>query len=98
MAAAFALRVGLNAKSAGTVHSKSVNQTVIKAMREKGIDVSNSNPALLQDSMINWADLVIVMGCSLQDACPAPMLAAMQKKIIDWNPRIQIVSPWRKYA
>ena len=85
MAEAFAARIGLNAKSAGTVPSESVNQTVIKAMMEKGIDISKSKPALLQDSMINWADQVIVMGCSLQDACPAPILAAMQKKIVDWN-------------
>lgn len=85
MAEAFAVRLGLNAKSAGTVPSQSVNQTVTEAMREKGIDISNSKPVLLQDSTINWADLVVVMGCSLQEACPAPMLAAMQKKIVDWN-------------
>jgi len=54
-------------------------------MREKGIDISHSKPIMLEDSMINWADLVIIMGCSLQDACPAPVLAAMQKKIVDWN-------------
>jgi len=85
MAEAFAVRLGMNAQSAGTVPSQNVNKTVIVAMRERGIDISNSKPALLKDSMINWADLVIVMGCSLQDACPAPMLAAMQKKIVDWD-------------
>ena len=85
MAEAFAVRIGMNAQSAGTVPSQNVNKTVIEAMKERGIDISNSKPALLKDSMINWADLVIVMGCSLQDACPAPMLAAMQKKIVDWD-------------
>jgi arsenate reductase len=85
MAEAFAKYAGLNAKSAGTVPSSGVNHTVVQAMREKGIDISHSKPIMLEDSMINWADLVIIMGCSLQDACPAPVLAAMQKKIVDWN-------------
>lgn len=85
MAEAFAKYAGLNAKSAGTVPSSCVNHTVVQAMREKGIDISHSKPIMLEDSMINWADLVIIMGCSLQDACPAPVLAAMQKKIVDWN-------------
>ena len=85
MAEAFAKHMGLNAQSAGTVPSSSVNETVARAMKEKGIDMAQSKPAMLQDEMINWADLVIIMGCSLQDACPAPILAAMQKKIVDWN-------------
>lgn len=85
MAEAFAKHMGLNAQSAGTVPSESVNETVAGAMKEKGIDIGNSKPVMLEDGMINWADLVIIMGCSLQDACPAPVLAAMQKKIVDWN-------------
>lgn len=85
MAEAFAKHMGLKAQSAGTVPSSSVNETVARAMKEKGIDMAQSKPAMLQDGMINWADLVIIMGCSLQDACPAPVLAAMQKKIVDWN-------------
>ena len=85
MAEAFAKKLGMNAQSAGTLPSVSVNPVVMEAMREKGIDVSDSKPTMLHDSMINWADLVIVMGCSLQEACPAPLLAALQKKIVDWN-------------
>ncbi|MHB1811147.1 MAG: arsenate-mycothiol transferase ArsC [Thermoplasmataceae archaeon] len=85
MAEAFAKKIGMNAQSAGTLPSVSVNPVVMEAMREKGIDVSDSKPTMLHDSMINWADLVIVMGCSLQEACPAPLLAALQKKIVDWN-------------
>ncbi len=85
MAEAFAKKLGMNAQSAGTLPSVSVNPVVIEAMREKGIDMSVSKPTMLHDSMINWADLVIVMGCSLQEACPAPLLAALQKKIVDWN-------------
>ncbi|MCL5803101.1 MAG: arsenate reductase ArsC [Candidatus Thermoplasmatota archaeon] len=85
MAEAFAKKIGMNAQSAGTLPSVSVNPVVMEAMREKGIDMSDSKPTMLHDSMINWADLVIVMGCSLQEACPAPLLAALQKKIVDWN-------------
>lgn len=85
MAEAFAKKLGMNAQSAGTLPSMSVNPVVMEAMREKGIDMSVSKPTMLHDSMINWADLVIVMGCSLQEACPAPLLAALQKKIVDWN-------------
>ncbi|MHB8561174.1 MAG: arsenate-mycothiol transferase ArsC [Thermoplasmataceae archaeon] len=85
MAEAFAKKIGMNAQSAGTLPSVSVNPVVMEAMREKGIDMSVSKPTMLHDSMINWADLVIVMGCSLQEACPAPLLAALQKKIVDWN-------------
>jgi protein-tyrosine-phosphatase len=85
MAEAFAKKLGMNAQSAGTLPSVSVNPVVMEAMREKGIDMSDSKPTMLHDSMINWADLVIVMGCSLQEACPAPLLAALQKKIVDWN-------------
>ena len=35
--------------------------------------------------MINHARLVITMGCSVEEACPRPMLAAMRKKLVDWN-------------
>lgn len=85
MAEAFARHIGMNAKSAGTIPSSSVNSMVAQAMKERGIDLTDSRPVMLDDNLINWADMVIIMGCSLQDACPAPVLAAMQKKIVDWN-------------
>jgi hypothetical protein len=25
------------------------------------------------------------MGCSIEEVCPAPMIAKMQKKLVDWN-------------
>ena len=40
---------------------------------------------MLTSDMINHARLVITMGCSVEEACPRPMLAAMQKKLVDWN-------------
>ena len=29
--------------------------------------------------------LVVTMGCSVEKVCPKPMLAQMQKKLVDWN-------------
>ena len=85
MAQAFATRYGLNSSSAGTLPSEKVNQTVVAVMKEKGIDLSSNKPKLLTPEMINQASLVITMGCSVADVCPKPMLAQMQKKLIDWE-------------
>lgn len=85
MAQAFAEKLGLKASSAGTVPSTRVNPMVVQAMKERGIDISRKSPKLLTSEMINRASLVVTMGCSIEDACPRPMLAAMQKKLIDWN-------------
>jgi len=35
--------------------------------------------------MIREASLVVAMGCSVEEACPKPMLAQMQKKLVDCN-------------
>ncbi len=31
------------------------------------------------------ARLVVTMGCSVEDVCPRPMIAQMQKKLVDWH-------------
>jgi arsenate reductase len=85
MAEAFAKRYGLKASSAGTVPASVVNPTVVEAMKEKGIDVSSNVPRVLTSEMINDAGLVVTMGCSVEEACPRPMLAQMQKKLVDWD-------------
>jgi arsenate reductase len=85
MAEAFAKRRGLKAASAGTIPSSSVNPTVVQVMKEKGIDISSSAPKLLTTDMINDASLVVTMGCSVEEVCPRPMLAKMQKKLVDWD-------------
>lgn len=84
MAEAFARKIGLCASSAGTVPSTKINPVVVQAMKEKGIDVSENIPKSLTSEMINDATLVVTMGCSVEEACPKPMLAQMQKKLIDW--------------
>ena len=85
MAEAFAKRRGMRAASAGTVPATTVNPTVVQAMKEKGIDLSSSTPKLLTPDMIDQAALVVTMGCSVEEVCPRPMLASMQKKLVDWK-------------
>jgi protein-tyrosine-phosphatase len=85
MAEAFAIKNGLKASSAGTVPASSINPIVVQVMKEKGIDLSSKTPRMLTSEMINQASLVITMGCSVEEACPKPMLAQLQKKLVDWN-------------
>ena len=85
MAVAFAKKLGLDASSAGTIPARIVNPVVAEAMREKGIDISHNPPKMLTSEMIQSASLVVTMGCSVEEACPKPILAQMQKKLVDWN-------------
>jgi len=84
MAEAFANRLGIPASSAGTVPSTEVNPVVVQAMKEKDIDISSAKPKMLSPQMIEEADLVVTMGCSVEEVCPAPMIARIQKKLLDW--------------
>jgi arsenate reductase len=85
MAEAFAKKRGMIATSAGTMPTEAVNPTVVKAMQEKGIDISSAKPKLLTTEMISQATHVFTMGCSVEEVCPKPMLAKMQKKLVDWD-------------
>lgn len=85
MAEAFALSMGLQASSAGTVPAGSVNPAVVEAMAEKGFSLALKKPKALTTEMIDQADVVVTMGCSVEEVCPRPMLAKMQKKLIDWD-------------
>lgn len=85
MAEAFARKRGLDASSAGTIPSSKVNPIVVQVMRERGIDLSSSSPKMLTTEMIERASLVVTMGCSVEEVCPRPMLAKMQKKLVDWD-------------
>jgi arsenate reductase (thioredoxin) len=84
MATAFAEKYGLKALSAGVFPAGRVNPIVIEAMKEKGIDIS-STPRMVTPEMINGASLIVTIGCRLDEVCPKPMLAQLQKKLIDWN-------------
>ena len=84
MAQAFAEKSGLDSSSAGTMPVSKINPVVVEAMREKGIEISGKLPKLLTLEMINEVTLVVTMGCSVEEVCPKPMLAQMQKKLVDW--------------
>ncbi len=84
MAEAFARHYGkdtVEAWSAGTMPGIQVNPTVVAVMKERGIDLSKKRPKTLDPDMIEQADTVITMGCSVADYCPAPLL----KKAVDWG-------------
>jgi len=84
MAQAFAEKYGIESSSAGTMPATKVNPIVVEAMKEKGLDLSKHVPRMLTPEMINQATLVVTMGCSVAEVCPKPMLAQMQKKLVDW--------------
>ena len=85
MAESFAKRKGFDASSAGTQPAVTVNPAVVEAMAEKAFNFSMKKPKMLTLEMIDHADLVITMGCSVEKVCPRPMLERMNKKLIDWN-------------
>lgn len=85
MAEAFARRKGFEASSAGTQPAATVNPAVVEAMAEKAFNFSMKKPKTLTMEMIDHADLVITMGCSVEKVCPRPMLEKMNKKLVDWN-------------
>jgi arsenate reductase len=84
IAEAFAKTYGegkLETVSAGTMPAKEVNPVVVQVMREKGIDLSGNVPKLVTNQMVQEAGTIIVMGCSAEGFCPAPLL----NKVIDWG-------------
>jgi protein-tyrosine-phosphatase len=85
MAEAFARRKGFEASSAGTQPAVTVNPAVVEAMAEKAFNFSLKKPKMLTMEMIDQADMVITMGCSVEKVCPRPMLERMNKKLLDWN-------------
>lgn len=74
MAAAFARALGppgLTVLSGGTKPAAKVNETVVEAMREKGIDLRGAVPRKLTLVEAAGADFFVTMGCSLDEACPS---------------------------
>jgi len=56
-----------------------VHPPVVEAMREIGIDLEDRVPHKLDREDVEWADLVVTMGCG--DACPV----LPGKRYLDWN-------------
>ena len=84
MAEAFGKAYGLDTTSAGTIPAEKVNPIVIQVMQERGISLPGK-PKMLTQEMVNEADLVVTMGCSVQEVCPKPMIEQMEKKLVDWH-------------
>ena len=100
MAEAFGRVYGLEASSAGTVPAENLNPTVVRVMEERGVALLGK-PKMLTKEMIKEADLVVTMGCSVQEVCPKPMLEQMEKKLIDWHiedPKGKPIEEVRKIA
>jgi arsenate reductase len=63
-------RADFSAVSAGTAPAERLNPTVVKAMEEVGIDMTSHSPKLLTPAMLESANLVISMGCGVEESCP----------------------------
>lgn len=55
-------------RSAGTAPAETINPSVVEAMHEDGIDISNNSPKILTTEQVKASDYVITMGCG--DECP----------------------------
>jgi len=70
---------GGEARSAGSDPGDEVHPEVVEALREVGIDISERKPRGLEQEDVEWADLVVTMGCG--DACPV----LPGKRYLDWD-------------
>ena len=78
MAAAFARSLGqgvVEVDSAGTQPAPRVNPAVVEAVSERGIDLYHNRPKRLTQEMVDRADRVLTMGCSIEERCPAGFVA-----------------------
>lgn len=74
MAEAFLNQFGkkeVEATSAGTTPYAKINSLVAEVMLEKGIDLSHNKPKIITQNMVDEADRIITMGCSIDESCPA---------------------------
>ena len=69
----------VHVRSAGSTPANEINQAVITAMEELGLDLSKEFPKPLTTDVVQAADVVITMGCG--DACPI----FPGKRYLDWD-------------
>lgn len=69
----------VHVRSAGSEPAEEINQNVVTAMAEVGIDVAQEFPKPMTDEVVKAADAVITMGCG--DSCPI----YPGKKYEDWT-------------
>jgi arsenate reductase len=70
---------GHEARSAGSRPAQHVHPEVVAVMGELGIDLAGKRPHKLDADDMQWADIVITMGCG--DECPY----MPGKRYIDWE-------------
>src|SRR5262249_58061053 len=71
--------LGGEARSAGTRLERDLHPEVVEVLDEVGIDVSQRRPKAIETADVEWADVVVTMGCG--DACPV----LRGKRYVDWN-------------
>ena len=82
MAAAFARRLAagrIAVFSGGSEPAAALNQAVVAAMAERGIDISAEVPRRWVDDDVRAADVVVTMGCG--DTCPF----YPGRRYVDWE-------------
>jgi arsenate reductase (thioredoxin) len=79
MAQAFYEELGGEARSAGSCPATVLDATVVDVMQEIDIDISSRRPKGFTDADVQWADVVVTMGCG--DVCPF----FPGKEYVDWN-------------
>jgi arsenate reductase (thioredoxin) len=82
MAAAFARNLAgdrIVVYSAGSEPGDQLNDAVVMAMSEVGLDISDESPKKLTDEMGRQADVIVTMGCG--DSCPV----YLGKRYLDWE-------------
>ena len=72
-------RRGGHARSAGSAPAARVHPEVVEVLREVGLEVGDRRPRGLSREDVEWAELVVTMGCG--DACPV----LPGKRYVDWN-------------
>jgi arsenate reductase len=72
-------RRGGEARSAGSKPAERVHPEVVEALREVGIDVEGRKPRGISPDDVEWAEVVVTMGCG--DACPV----LPGKRYVDWE-------------
>jgi arsenate reductase len=70
---------GGEARSAGTEPAEEIHEAVVEALDEVGIDVTDRRPRALTDDDVEWAEVVVTMGCG--DRCPV----LPGKRYVEWS-------------
>ena len=70
---------GGEARSAGSRPAERVHPEVVEVLRERGIELGDRKPRGLAQVDVEWAELVVTMGCG--DACPV----LPGKRYVDWE-------------